>query len=950
MQNKGKYKIWVRALAVITLMVIFYGHPCPALEKDPNQNEKFKGQMICQIAIEIQGIKKGALSWEQKARDLISVKEQDLYSLEKIKKSVSRLVESGFFQAVHVEDPLKSPRGIRLLFVLTPFGRIKDIVIHNAFPLFHREILNAMSLRTGDAFSEEKLDDQVNRVTALFKEQGYTDPQIKILAQKDETDGHYTLSIHIEKKEYFKVDRVEFKGNQNISAAALKLRIKTWKASVLFAGADRFVQKDLNEDIKQIMSYYRQKGFFDVRADAKITKDETKKKLNILFHIQEGSKYDISFQGNKRFLDFTLKKEMAHLFKTGNKNNFGVRKALRNLKRLYMENGYLDAEIEHQVVDDDPVAPLNRHLILKIDEGHPYRVTKFLLSGNKALLENELLKTLLTRVDGAMGRSGVYVPEVLDDDIRAITALYGSKGFAKTLVKKDIRIQKIPSDQADWNSVEIRLLIEEGIQTVVDRIEINQLEAFSREDALSLMNLKPGMVFDESMVEIDEKNLQQKISEAGYPHASVKAQTTFSEDRSRASLSYEATEGPRVKIGRIFYSGNFITKDKILENEMEVRTGDPLLLSKLLESQKKITGINAVDSARVKTVGLKSADEKVDIVVEVTEKKPYVFEAGTGFDTERHFYLNTLLGDRNFTGRNLDLQTEAEISQIGYKLNASLADPKFLSTLTASTTRLYAEDREEFNKDFGTKMTGVSQDFSRPFFDKKLTANLGFVYEYREQYSSNPQSLTESEKESYQSRSIFVTSPGLVFKTTDSFVRPRQGLFSTLNLNISKGVENDLDDFVKYQAEGRYYYTPLTPLTFAVRGRYGFIQPYGGNTHVPEDQLFYLGGASTVRGFDENLLRTDAQGQAKGGRESMLGSLEARYDLGMNIELSLFYDIGTVTMTQESGITESFRDSAGIGLRYITPVGPIGFLYGHKLDPQPHEGPGSFHFSMGYTF
>jgi outer membrane protein insertion porin family len=57
-----------------------------------------------------------------------------------------------------------------------------------------------------------------------------------------------------------------------------------------------------------------------------------------------------------------------------------------------------------------------------------------------------------------------------------------------------------------------------------------------------------------------------------------------------------------------------------------------------------------------------------------------------------------------------------------------------------------------------------------------------------------------------------------------------------------------------------------------------------------------------------------------------------------------------VAMTQDSAISESFRDSVGIGLRYMTPVGPIGFMYGHKLDPEPHESPGSFHFSMGYTF
>src|SRR3989339_875388 len=720
MQNKGKYRIWIRVLILMTLTVLLYPHSRPGPAGAADHDELLAGQTVSEITIEISGIKGDPLSWEQKARDLISVNVQDTYSLEKIERAVSRLVESNLFQSIHVEDPVKTPRGVRLSFLLTPFGRIKDIVIRGAFPLFHQEILNAMSLRTGDAFLREKMDDQTLRVTNLFKEEGYTDPRVKIVAQKDEADGNYTI-----------------------------------------------------------------------RMDAETVRDEAGRKLDIFFHIQEGPKYAVSFQGNDHFFDFTLKKEIRNIFKTGNKNNIGIRRAVRNLKRLYGENGYPDAVVEFQIKDNDPVAPLNRHVTLKIEEGRPYRVTKLEVSGNKAVPENEILKTLLTRPEG-MVRSGSYVPDLLDEDIRAIIALYHGKGFNKIRVEKEIKIQKDPSsDQKGLNSVEIRLLIEEEGQTRVDKIDIRGLTAFSEDMALSLMQLGPDMGFAGAMVETDEKALQEKISEAGYPHAVVKAETTFSPDGSGAGLSYDVTEGPRVKTGQIFYSGNFRTKEKILSNEMEIRTGDPLLLSALLESQRKVQAVNAIDSARLIPVGLKSKDEEVDIVVETTEKKPYAVEAGAGYDTERHAYVTALAGDRNFMGRNLDVKAEAEMSQVGYRLDASLTEPRFLSTLTASTTRLFAEDREEFNKDFGTRMAGVSQDFSRPFLDRKLTANLGFIYEYREQYASTSRVLTEAEKESYSARTIFITSPGLVFRTTDSHVRPTAGIFSTLNLDISKGIEND---------------------------------------------------------------------------------------------------------------------------------------------------------------
>ncbi len=360
--------------------------------------------------------------------------------------------------------------------------------------------------------------------------------------------------------------------------------------------------------------------------------------------------------------------------------------------------------------------------------------------------------------------------------------------------------------------------------------------------------------------------------------------------------------------------------------------------------------VNALDSVRFRTIGLKNDAEEVDIIVEVEEKKPYFFEMGTGYDTQRHFYLNSKVGDHNFWGQNLDLQVEGEVSQIGYKGEISLLEPRFLSSRILSSTRLFGEKQEEFNKDFGTRSYGVSQNFSRPFFSKKLILNLGLTYEFREQYSTLLKPLTLDEAEQYESRNIIVASPGIVYNTTDSYVRPKKGILSSFNVDVSSGIDNDLDDFIKCRLDTRYYYTLFDPLVLALRGRYRIVQPYGSNTNVPEDQLFFLGGTSSVRGFDENLLQYDTAGNAVGGQESILGALEARYDLGLNFEFSVFYDIGAVRDIQGKSGSEAFRDSLGIGFRYMTPIGPIGFLYGWKLDPMPGESAGSFHFSMGYTF
>ena len=194
--------------------------------------------------------------------------------------------------------------------------------------------------------------------------------------------------------------------------------------------------------------------------------------------------------------------------------------------------------------------------------------------------------------------------------------------------------------------------------------------------------------------------------------------------------------GPRVLVGEVMYAGHFKTRTRVLEKEMTFRPGEVFQMSRIHESRRRLMDLQALDSGRVKAGGLRNREERVDGLVEVAEKKPYVFEAGIGYDTERHAYVNTRIRDRNFRGQNLSLQTEAEISRIGYKANASLTDPRFLSSSVKSITRIYSEDREEFNKDFGILTHGASQDFSRSFLDGRLMANLGFVYEFREQYLS----------------------------------------------------------------------------------------------------------------------------------------------------------------------------------------------------------------------
>ena len=378
----------------------------------------------------------------------------------------------------------------------------------------------------------------------------------------------------------------------------------------------------------------------------------------------------------------------------------------------------------------------------------------------------------------------------------------------------------------------------------------------------------------------------------------------------------------------------------------------PFSRQNVLKTEQNIRALTCIDGAYIRTVGLKARAPQVHLFAEIEEKPRYYIESGVGYDTLRLFYLHTEAGNRNLFGANMNGSLELEASEIGFLGDLKVREPRLFGSRIASVWDAYYEDKQEVNQDFGTRKLGTSLAFSRKWIER-LFVDLTLRLEQREQFRTD--TLTDAESEFYDSdeleqRRFFVTTPALRYDGRDSFVRPKKGIYSSVSADISTGFENSLDNFIRYQFDTRYYYSPWERLTLACMARIGYIDLYGDTKKAPDDQLFFMGGVRDIRGYKENLFRYDPDGRPLGGEQAIIGSMEARIELGMNIELTVFYDIGRLIDTIALDDSDTFRSAAGLGLRYITPIGPIGFLYGFKLDPLEEESIGRFYFSIGYTF
>ncbi|MFC1853180.1 outer membrane protein assembly factor BamA, partial [candidate division CSSED10-310 bacterium] len=905
---------------------------------------------VSDIKIEFLAPEQPEAFWFTMARNLIFFKKGDQFSAERLEETLKALQLCKKFSEIKV-DSHEDEDQIDLLFRLRRLSLIKDIKIEGRFPLFEREILNVMTIYPGDVYFADKLSEQESLIADIYKREGFIDPQVRVSAEIDPDDGFYKVAVKIDKGKYYSVKQFVIEGNRALSTAKLKLKMKTWRSSIMSGLAGRFIESQFNKDIDNLKKFYWKKKFTDATIQSHIDKNSEKKEVAIKITITEGSKYKIHFENNEEFSKYSLKKDVV-IFKQGNMHDSGLRKSKRNIIERHHQAGYLNTTVKTvaDTVVRDEKSPL-RDVRFFITEGPQTCVRTITITGNTVFDEQRIQNQMLTTLPGFL-KKGVYVPEVFTEDLNAIRTLYLQAGYmSQAFTKKEVTFSQ------NKEEVDLEIEISEGPQTLVSDLSIQGLTVLPLISALELIKLKQGEPFREYLILSDKNTLAAVISEKGYPHVTVKSNTLFNEDNTRVAVEYTIVEGPAITLGNIYYSGNFRTKIKTIQNELLMEPGKPFSLIKMLEGQRNLRNMAVFNSIKFKAIGLKEKAEEVSLFVEIEEKKPYFFQFGGGYETDKGFYVLGKTGDHNLLGRNKDAWIGGEYSQIGYRFEVNLTEPRLFGTTIASSTGVYVENEDLDNVPYEVLTYGASLGFSRAW-QQKFSTSLTFRFE-RTQRFENEEYAGESEDsdddlsdfDELAPRSVLVTTPALSYDSRDFFIRPRKGIFTIFSVDISKGLQNSFDDFVKYQYDLRYYITPFEKLTVAWKGWLGFLDSYSPTGILPKEERFRLGGTSTVRGFDaQGIFWVYDKNEEIGGLAALLTNLEFRYDLGMNFELAVFYDGGSTTETFDEVKKATWRDSAGLGIRYITPIGPIGFLYGFKLDPKSSESPGRLHFALGYTF
>jgi outer membrane protein assembly complex protein YaeT len=609
------------------------------------------------------------------------------------------------------------------------------------------------------------------------------------------------------------------------------------------------------------------------------------------------------------------------------------------------------------------------------------KVTSMAFTGIKAVKAGQLKSVLATNASSKLpwGEKHYFSREQFEADLKRIVAFYHDRGFPEARVASfDVKL----SD--DQRSVAITLNIAEGEPIVAERVELQGFEALPANHRTRLertLALKPGQPMDRALIQASREAGLDELKDHGYPYAVVRvSESPGSSDRRRV-LSITAEPGQLAHHGPTDIQGNSSVSDRVIRRQMTFRRGDVFSQSKLLESQRNLYALEVFQFANVQPVR-EEAEKPAEIPtrITVTEGKHRKVNFSLGYGTEERGRVEGDWRHVNFFGGARTAGVHARYSRLDRGVRLNLLQPYFFSRQYSFGLQgqYWHNDEPAFvMNNIGGRAT-ITREIGRTrrtAVERRPTTTVSFTYANEwEDYQVSEQTLADPTTwddlialgidprtgAGRGRRSSFSLDGGR--NTTNNVLDARRGYVAALHLEQAGTWLGGDFDYWEINGELRHYVTIARRLVLAVRARGGSIDGIGAtpeNVNVPFYKLYFLGGATNLRGWGRyDVAPLSEGGTPIGGQTFTNFSAEVRLPIWKSLSGVLFADGGNVWADPWDFNLHDLRYDVGPGLRYNTPIGPLRVDLGYQLNPIPgllidgkkEERHFRLHFSIGQAF
>ena len=640
-----------------------------------------------------------------------------------------------------------------------------------------------------------------------------------------------------------------------------------------------------------------------------------------------------------------------------------VDRAEQELKRQYLSKGLYGVAITTTVT---PIERNRVNITFAVDEGEVARIRQINIVGNKVFDDKELRRAIALTTPGWFTwytKSDQYSKEKLTGDIESLKSYYLNRGYLEMQVEST-QVSITP----DKKDIYITVNISEGEKYTVSNIRLEG-ETFGRQQELkALMLLKPGEVYNGALLAESVKRISERLGNFGYAFANVNTNPELDHAKKEVAFTVLVDPGKRVYIRKINVAGNTKTRDEVVRREFRAFESSWYDNSKIKLSRDRVDRLGYFKEVTLETPEVPGTTDQIDVNMAVVEKPTGNISIGAGFSSSEKLTLTGSIQQTNAFGSGDTIGLEINTSRRNRTIAFSEVNPYFTDNGLSRSYELFVRTTRppQINAgDYVVRTTGGNVKFGVPFSElDTVFFGVGFERTKVETFLNQPDEINSPQIYLNYVKAFGngVTATTTSFPLTaawqrdsrDSALTPSNGRYQRANLEIAP-----FGDLRYYRAiyQHQYFKPFFKVVTLALNGELDYGRGFS-NRPYPIFKNFYAGGIGSVRGYDSSSLgdaRDPLTGDSLGGSKRIIMNAELQFPFpGQGNDRSLrwftFADGGNVFAERQKIQAKDLRYSAGIGLSWVSPVGPLKLSYGKALNLRPGDRPQTFQFQLGTGF
>lgn len=909
-------------------------------------------------------------------------------SLAEVDEVVRWVQGMGSFSNVEVLKR-QTTEGPELVLVATSIRKIGQTRITGNSAIADSEVRALLGLEPGKRFERKELIENVSVLQGEYRKRGYRSMNAEI---DFETPNENEVNVNV------KVDE----GEPTLIGEILIETSNTKLAAIIEPLRKRLLNRILDEEMveefgRQIAEKLIENRFLTARvSDPQLSLSDSTAAAKLFISIENPWRYQFEFAGNREIPLSSLYRSLRLDQLVGSVTSPAPELAER-VKRYYQELGY--AHIELNVTEKASETGNLRTILFSIDEGPRVRLHQVEVTGNISRSGSYYAQFLKSSNSDVFG-VGFFNRKDIEESVKTIETALQDQGYLRAKVKSwrteffepKGKLTARQRENGKGSKAKVFLSIDEGPLTLVRQIRFEGAESFGRTQLQNLLPLQAGEPFRVERVTEAIDALKAFYQSKGFVEMKVLNETeglvTYNPSSTQATLEFQISEGPRVTVAGISIEGNQMTQSDVILREIPLETGVVYTPELREESIFRLQRLGLFSKVSIRTLEEDTSIAERNVVIEVDEAVPGTVETGIGIAQDLFLLARGYVGAsyRNLfgTGRAISARFDPfytfneNIDYLEHRITASYLEPYIFRDRNKGRVNLVREIRFfEFDSQNRTILQEVNS--LSALLERDLTRNSKLTFTLY-----NLANFNQFDRRSFNSvltQTIAKTGPLFEIDFRDNVFYPTQGSYTTLGIeysdpNLGSSRDESLEiNFVKLSASFSYPHRIFgSPFwIFANAVRVGYLSnlsdsPVGG---VPAQEAFFLGGRSTIRGFQQTGTAVDVEripNLIQLGEENLrnffvrsdsyyyLIKSELRFPISRSLSFgevygALFYDGGAVHLSQLR-LTDAYRDSFGPALRIIFAGGiALSLEYGHKLNRRSWDGrqeePGAFHLSIG---